>query len=1064
MTESHQSISGVYGSSKLNETGVIVGKISGIKIGFLIDSGADVNTIGSETFKLLLEDTKSRAEIFCINYGTDKALTAYASSGQIDVVATFVAELTLSDDRPRYMEKFYVIDKARALLGRDTAIRYSVLQLGLGVPIRNQIDFPGEIHSVNASEEFPKFNIPPVILRYDHNMPPSRKIFTNIPPAFKAETERRIQDLLASGIIERVTDSMNKSYCSSLLVVPKGKNDIRLVVDLRGPNQAIIRTPFKMPTLESILADLPDCKWFSTIDLTSAFFHVVLHENSRHLTNFFAGEAMYRFQRLPFGLTNAPDIFQEIMQTIVLAECIGARNYLDDILVFGKTKQEHDRNLEEVMRRLRDHNVSINDKKCVFRQNSVKFIGFQLGYDGLRIEEEKLKAIRGFRKPETQQEVKSFLGLINFTERFIPNRADKTKKLRELAKSENFHWSEEEEVEFMFLKEKALETISTLGYFDVNDHTELYVDASPFGLGAVLVQHNKEGVPRVISCASKSLTETEMRYPHTQKESLAMVWGIERFTFYLTGKRFVVRTDSEANEFIFGKGYKLSKRAISRAESWALRLQAYDFEVKRIPGESNVADALSRLISKSQVDEPFEEEDEENLLYSLEAGSMNITWQNIALESEKDVDLIEVRKAITSGIWPKHLVSYEAQLKDLRVSNQMLFKEDKVVLPSNLHLKAIEEAHKGHIGCPAMKRILREFFWWPNMSSHVEKFVRNCNTCVVISKRNPPIPLSNRRLPEGPWEILEVDFLTVNGCGFGEFMVLVDTYSRFLTVVEMRSTDARSTNDALQKIFFTWGLPLILQSDNGPPFQSNEFVRFWEAKGVKIRKSIPLCPQTNGAVERQNQGIIKALAAAKIDGKNWRNALQEYVHVHNTLRHHARLGITPFELLVGWKYRGTFPSLWDSKSGDSLDRDYVRDRDATTKLQSKKYADSHRGAKYSDISVGDIVLMAIPKKGKTDPIFSDERFTVLTRDGAKVVVRSDRGVQYTRNVNDLKHAPLYNRETEENIVHSEDKSEASGENENLNDKDSAETAVKRPARTIRKPERFKDMCLYNIFQ
>lgn len=147
------------------------------------------------------------------------------------------------------------------------------------------------------------------------------------------------------GIIEPVTDTMDKSFCSSLLVVPKEKNDIRLVVDLRGPNKSIIRTPFRMPTLESILADLDGAIYFSTIDLTSAFFHVELHENSRHLTNFFAGNATYRYKRLPFGLCNAPDIFQEILQTVVLAGCVGCHNYLDDILVSGRTKSEHDENL-----------------------------------------------------------------------------------------------------------------------------------------------------------------------------------------------------------------------------------------------------------------------------------------------------------------------------------------------------------------------------------------------------------------------------------------------------------------------------------------------------------------------------------------------------------------------------------------------------------------------------------------------------------------------------------------------------------------------------------------------
>lgn len=666
-------------STKPYKSGYIVGVVAGLPVEFLIDSGAEVNTVSDHIFELLISSGQSTQTLYDLKKGTDISLKAYASAGEIPVTASFVAELFVSEDRPRYLEKFYVVPNAKSLLGKSTALRYSILQLGLDIPILEHMVhdeyklFPGEIFALSAPGEFPKFNVPPVSLMYDKSMPPSRNVFTNIPPAFKEETERRLSELLSSGIIERVCNGMDTTFCSSLLVVPKGKDDIRLVVDLRGPNKCIIRSPFKMPTLESIVSKLHGASYFSTIDLSSAFFHVELHEDSRHLTNFFAGNCTYRFKRLPFGLSNAPDIFQEIMQTVVLEGCQGVSNYLDDVLVHGATLEEHNANLEKVLCRLREHNVVLNDKKCHFGAESVKFIGFRFSRDGISVEDDKLKAVQEFRTPENLLEVKSFLGLLNFSERFIWKRADKTENLRMLAKSDTFYWTEIEEEEFQFLKNQALKSIQKLGYFNHVDETELYVDASPIGLGAVLVQYNSEGDPRIIACASKSLTPAEKKYPHTQKEALAIVWGVERFSYYLTSKNFTVRTDSEANQFIFGSEHRISKRSITRAESWALRLLPYRFEVKRIPGHLNIADALSRLIRKTQVDQAFDEENDKHVLYALDV-NMDISWTDIQLASETDEELNEVRDAIHSNKWSRHLRRFEAQAKELRTLDPIIFK------------------------------------------------------------------------------------------------------------------------------------------------------------------------------------------------------------------------------------------------------------------------------------------------------------------------------------------------------------------------------------------------------
>lgn len=1080
------------------DDGYITAKVAGMECVFLIDSGAQVNTFTEGMFQQLIENPESNKEVFNVQDSADHFLKAYATEKAIEVLATFEAYLFITVNRPILLEKFYVVRESRALLSRPTASRYSVLMIGLKVPVQSSqypyesVRCAGEIAAVELNKIFPKFNLPPVKIFYDQSKPPCRNVFSNIPLAVRPLVEERLEGLVSANIIERIVDGMDTSFCSSMLVVPKGKDDIRLVVDLRGPNRYIYRTPFAMPTLEKILAELNGAKWFSTIDLSNAFFHMELDEESRHLTNFYTEFGMFRCVRLPFGLCNAPDLFQEALQRKVLAGCKGCKNYLDDVLVFGRTKAEHDENLAAVLARLENHNVKLNDNKCTFGTQSAEFLGFTLTPDGWKISEQKTEAIKNFRRPTTCSEVKSFLGLITFIDKFVPHRATKTEYLRSLACSDSFYWTESEEAEFNYFKEEALASIERLGYFNADDRTELFVDASPIGLGAVLAQFNAEGTPRIIACASKVLTAPEQKYPQTQKEALAVVWGVEKFSFYLLAKSFVVRTDAEANQFIFNTNHRLGKRAVSRAESWALRLQAYDFTIERVPGCQNIADALSRLIPASQQDKPFDEDEENHYLYALDAGCMQMTWNDIEIASQEDGELEMVREAVVSNKWPPELRAYEAQRKNLHTLGSLLFKDDRTVLPVSLRNEALRLAHEGHVGEVATKRIMRLFFWWPRMSAEVSRFIKGCETCAQLSKRNPPLPLVSRDLPGGPWEILQVDFLSVPNYGSGELLVVVDTYSRYLCVVEMKGIDASSTNRALCEVFQIWGCPVILQSDNGPPFQSAEFIQFWQNKGVEVRKSIPLSPQSNGSVERQNQGIIKALAASRLDGTNWRTSLQRYVHRHNTLVPHSRVGVTPFEMMVGWRYRGTFPCLWTpTKDDDDRDDDHSdwREKDAEAKLASKTYADTIRGAKPSNIQVGDIVLLAQSKKSKVDPTFSAERYTVVARDGAKVVVMSKAGIQYSRNVREVRKAPenwvaddsslcddvpvdVRDKTADGQISEECDDGQALDQSGratfpgDLDVKGSAESSVNRNLRqrnAIKRPRRFDDQYVYRVF-
>lgn len=485
-------------------------------------------------------------------------------------------------------------------------------------------------------------------------------------------------------------------------------------------------------------------------------------------------------------------------------------------------------------------------------------------------------------------------------------------------------------------------------------------------------------------------------------------------------------------------------------------------------GEKNVADALSRLVVETQSADSFDDGTDKHLLYLLDTGKIEFTWDEIESEAEKDSELVEVCEAIKTGHWDKHLKRYESESKSLRVLGALVFNRDRVILPHALRKKALVSAHQGHMGAASMKKILRNYFWWPGMAKQVEVFVQNCETCIRMSRKNPPIPLTSRILPDGPWEVLQVDFFSFKDCGSGEFLVVVDTYSRYLHVVEVRTTDANCTNEALCRIFEVWGYPLTICSDNGPPFQGDTFVKTWEDRGVKIRKSIPLSAQSNGAVERQNKGLKDVLTAAKLDKINWKLALEKYLHMHNKVRPLSRLGVTPFELLVGWRFRGTFPFLWETISPQDIDRTDIREKDAASKLDSKIYADRVRGAVNSDITVGDKVYLAQNLKQKGEATFSEQRYTVLAREGAKVVVQSDRGVQYSRNVQEVKKVPIM---LQESRIESEDAEEGENEitteleleQEEMINVEPPRGCLERPKRTAKKPSKFNDMLLYSIF-
>lgn len=704
--------------------------------------------------------------------------------------------------------------------------------------------------------------------------------------------------------------------------------------------------------------------------------------------------AINRYKRLMFGVNCAPEIFQKTMET-VLAGLEGVIVYLDDVVVFGSTREEHDRRVETLFDRMREYGILLNDRKCIFGAEEIEFLGHVLNEQGVRPTESRIAAVKHFREPKTIAELRSFLGLITYVGRFIPNHASRTEPLRRLLQAGvSFHWKEEQQEAFKTIKLAICET-KFLGFFDRKDKTKLIVDASPEGLGAVLVQENTEGQNRIISFASKSLTDLEKKYFQTEREALAIVWGVEKFKLYLLGHKFELITDCKALKFLFTP----RSRPCPRIERWVLRIQSYNYDIKYEPGITNLADALSRLsISKAQYfDQPADQYVNQLLEHAIPKA---VIFMKVIEATKQDEVLQELMDALLADTWTDRLKDFKHFKAELHHVNGALMRGDRLVIPESLQHQVLQCAHDGHPGMSLMKRRLRQKVWWPKMDNMVEKFVKRCGACTLVSAVGPPEPMLRTKMPEKPWTDVAIDFLGPLPSGH-YLLVLVDYFSRFTEVIVMKQITAELTVNALFETFSRFGIPETMRSDNGPQFISEPFKVFCEEYGITHQKTTPYWPQANGEVERMNSTILKRLRISQEEKcKHWKWDLRSFLLMYNSTPH-SITGIAPSALMFGRVLRDKLSSLQFPAGIVSED---VRDRDWEKKLEAAEESNTQRHAKKSDLKEGDtVVAKRIVKDNKLSTNYGSELFDILSREGAEAKIRSkESGKVYHRNVGHLK--------------------------------------------------------------
>lgn len=673
----------------------------------------------------------------------------------------------------------------------------------------------------------------------------------SVPYKLREKVELELERLVNEKIIVPVKYSR---WASPVVVVPKPNNKIRLCIDCRVTiNKFIVTEHYPIPKIDDIFASLSNfANYFCVIDLKGAYQQLTVSEESREFLTINTIKGLFQYTKLPFGISNSPSIFQAVMDQI-LVNIKGVFCYLDDILVAGKTQEECKSTLFVVLERLNKHNVIINIDKCKFIEKSVKYLGHVLTEGGISPNKDKVKAIVDAPIPKNLQQLQSYLGLLNYYSRYIPNLSSELKYLyRLLQKDVKYLWDSNCQLSFEKTKDLLLNHV-VLEYFDPDKPIIVAADASPYGVGAVL-SNVVNGVERPVFFVSSTLSPAEVNYSQIHREALAIMFAVRKFHNYLYGQQqFIIYTDNKGISEIFNPNKKTPAVAAARLHRWAVELSMYNFKIMyRESSKMCHADALSRLPLSVPTDDTLI-----NIKY--------FNFTNDSLVSQIDVQNSIISDPILSKVYkytfngwpskiPQNLRPYFSEKSNLSTEDNCLYYGSRIVIPSCLKEKVLKNLHVNHLGIVRMKMIARSYCWWPSYNKHIEQYVQSCKVCQETQNFKHKSSISWPKCTF-PFERVHIDFFDFAG---KKFFVYVDAYSKLCEVVLMNSTVLVSVINTLTNIFSIYGLPTEIVSDNGPPFNAYKFKEFCISHGIKCTKSPSWNPQSNGQAENNVETVKRA--------------------------------------------------------------------------------------------------------------------------------------------------------------------------------------------------------------
>ncbi|UYV73167.1 K02A2.6-like, partial [Cordylochernes scorpioides] len=687
--------------------------------------------------------------------------------------------------------------------------------------------------------------------------------FRPVPFSIKEKIDKELDRLEKSQIIEKVNAS---DWSTPLVTVIKSNGELRLCGDFKNTlNNCIEDEKYPLPTIETMLGNLGGNKIFTKLDLSSAYHQIEMDEASKNLLVVSTHRGLYRYNRLPFGISPASAIFQRCMDSL-FHDVPNTVIYLDDIFIGSKDEQEHYRILKIIFDKLKELNFTLNKEKCLFLKKDICFLGHIINEDGVRPDSKKLEALERCKKPFDKTSLKSFLGMLSFYSKYIPNMSTLAGPLYQLLKKDNrWKWSSQCEKAFLNLKLTLLNS-QALIHYSMKLPLTLTCDASAYGISGVLC-HIVEGEEKPITFVSRTLSSAEVKYSQTEKEALAIVFATSKLRQYLFGRKFVLKSDHKALTTVFGNKRLLPPLIANRLHRWALELSNFDFDIRYTNKDTMLcADAFSRL--------PLEEINlwEDNIdLVTHDISFLNVTpLDHLIIEEEtnKDPVLNKLKEYLLEDPQlakkDETMKPFLSKLENFSVLQGCIFVDSRAVIPSTCQDQMLKLLHQSHIGINRMKSLARSSVWWPKMDSQIEEFVKECSPCMhhqtAPPAENTPWPRTNQ-----PWQRVHVDHFYFRGdC----YLLVVDANSNWIEVFPVRGTTSQENIKLLRECFARYGLPQCLVFDNGPPFNSIEFKEFLRKNNVYHLTSPAYNPSSNGIAEVSVRIIKKSLEKSLEESPN----------------------------------------------------------------------------------------------------------------------------------------------------------------------------------------------------